>query len=119
MAVMQEEHLLVGGLLPPSGLLGFPHAGALTKQAGLHLQRDRHALGFQHEQNRSDRDSYVRINWQNIIPDTAYNFNKHDTNNLNTPYDYSSIMHYGKDAFAIAYGLETITPISNARVQIG
>ncbi|NP_001098293.1 high choriolytic enzyme 2 precursor [Oryzias latipes] len=78
-----------------------------------------HALGFQHEQTRSDRDSYVRINWQNIIPASAYNFNKHDTNNLNTPYDYSSIMHYGRDAFSIAYGRDSITPIPNPNVPIG
>lgn len=78
-----------------------------------------HALGFQHEQTRSDRDSYVRINWENIIPASAYNFDKHDTNNLNTPYDYSSIMHYGKDAFSIGYGKDTITPIPNPNAQIG
>ncbi|XP_024151998.1 high choriolytic enzyme 2-like [Oryzias melastigma] len=78
-----------------------------------------HALGFQHEHTRSDRDSYVQINWQNIIPASAYNFNKHDTNNLNTPYDYSSIMHYGRDAFSIAYGLDTITPIPDPNVPIG
>ncbi|XP_024151996.1 high choriolytic enzyme 2-like [Oryzias melastigma] len=78
-----------------------------------------HALGFQHEQTRSDRDGYVRINWQNIIPASAYNFNKHDTNNLNTPYDYSSIMHYGRDAFSIAYGRDSITPIPNPNVPIG
>uniref|UniRef100_H2MIY0 Metalloendopeptidase n=1 Tax=Oryzias latipes TaxID=8090 RepID=H2MIY0_ORYLA len=78
-----------------------------------------HALGFQHEQTRSDRDSYVRINWENIIPASAYNFNKHDTNNLNTPYDYSSIMHYGRDAFSIAYGRDSITPIPNPNVPIG
>ncbi|KAF6721346.1 High choriolytic enzyme 2 [Oryzias melastigma] len=77
------------------------------------------ALGFQHEHTRSDRDSYVQINWQNIIPASAYNFNKHDTNNLNTPYDYSSIMHYGRDAFSIAYGLDTITPIPDPNVPIG
>ncbi|KAM4744203.1 high choriolytic enzyme 1-like [Anableps anableps] len=78
-----------------------------------------HALGFQHEQTRSDRNSYIRINWANIIPNSANNFNKHDTNNLNTPYDYSSIMHYGRDAFAVAYGRETITLIPNPNVQIG
>lgn len=78
-----------------------------------------HALGFNHEQTRSDRDNYVRINWQNIIQQSAYNFQKQDTNNLNTPYDYSSIMHYGRYAFAVASGRETITPIPNPNVQIG
>ncbi|KAM4548156.1 high choriolytic enzyme 1-like [Odontesthes bonariensis] len=78
-----------------------------------------HALGFQHEQTRSDRDNYVRINWGNIIQESAYNFQKHDTNNLNTPYDYSSIMHYGKTAFSIGNGKETITPIPNPNVPIG
>ncbi|XP_072237392.1 high choriolytic enzyme 2-like isoform X1 [Leuresthes tenuis] len=78
-----------------------------------------HALGFQHEQTRSDRDKHVRINWGNIIQQSAYNFKKHNTNNLNTPYDYSSIMHYGKTAFSIGYGKDSITPIPNRNVPIG
>ncbi|KAF3833104.1 hypothetical protein F7725_026769 [Dissostichus mawsoni] len=78
-----------------------------------------HALGFQHEQTRSDRDSYVRINWQNINPQNAYNFKRHATNNLNTPYDYTSIMHYGRTAFSIQRGKDSITPIPNPNVQIG
>lgn len=78
-----------------------------------------HALGFQHEQTRSDRDYYVRINWENINPQMAYNFYKQATNNLNTPYDYSSIMHYGKTAFSIQFGRDSITPIPDPNVQIG
>ncbi|XP_037128163.1 high choriolytic enzyme 1-like [Syngnathus acus] len=77
-----------------------------------------HALGFQHEQTRSDRDGYVKINWENIDPAQAFNFNRQDTNNLNTPYDYTSVMHYGKTSFSIN-GKDTITPIPNANVQIG
>ena len=78
-----------------------------------------HALGFQHEQTRSDRDDYVLINWDNISDDMEYNFYKHNTNNLDTPYDYSSVMHYGKTAFSIQSGKDSITPIPNANVQIG
>ncbi|KAG7236937.1 hypothetical protein INR49_032979 [Caranx melampygus] len=77
-----------------------------------------HALGFQHEQTRSDRDQYVRINWENINQQMAYNFYKQTTNNLNTPYDYSSIMHYGRTAFSIN-GWDSITPIPDPNVQIG
>uniref|UniRef100_A0AAR2J3S5 Metalloendopeptidase n=1 Tax=Pygocentrus nattereri TaxID=42514 RepID=A0AAR2J3S5_PYGNA len=77
-----------------------------------------HALGFYHEHTRSDRDRYVRINWANISPTMQYNFNKENTNNLNTPYDYSSVMHYGKTAFSIN-GQETITPIPDpSRINI-
>ncbi|XP_020514430.1 high choriolytic enzyme 1-like [Labrus bergylta] len=78
-----------------------------------------HALGFQHEQSRSDRDNYVRINWENIDPQMAGNFHRESTNNLNTPYDYSSIMHYGRTAFSIQYGKDSITPIPDPNVQIG
>lgn len=77
-----------------------------------------HALGFQHEQTRSDRDDYVRINWENIMTGTENNFVKQDTNNLNTPYDYSSIMHYDRGAFS-SNGKDTITPIKDSNVYIG
>ncbi|XP_059208269.1 high choriolytic enzyme 1-like [Centropristis striata] len=77
-----------------------------------------HALGFQHEQTRSDRDYYVRINWGNINSNMAFNFYRHSTNNLNTPYDYSSVMHYGRTAFSIN-GRDSITPIPDPNVQIG
>ncbi|XP_041816387.1 high choriolytic enzyme 1-like [Chelmon rostratus] len=78
-----------------------------------------HALGFHHEHTRSDRDRYVRINWGNIPAAHAVNFNKMDTDNLNTPYDYSSVMHYGRTAFTSEYGADTITPIPDSSVPIG
>ncbi|XP_030636921.1 high choriolytic enzyme 1 [Chanos chanos] len=78
-----------------------------------------HALGFLHEHTRSDRDQYVRINWDYIPSGTAYNFKKKNTNNLNTPYDYGSIMHYGRTAFSTEYGKDTITPIPDSSVEIG
>ncbi|XP_028813192.1 high choriolytic enzyme 1-like isoform X2 [Denticeps clupeoides] len=78
-----------------------------------------HALGFYHEHTRSDRDQHVTINYANIVPGMAYNFDKQNTNNQNTPYDYSSVMHYAKDAFTIQYGLDTITPIPDSSVPIG
>lgn len=81
-----------------------------------------HALGFNHEQTRSDRDQHVRILLQNVIPGQSHstfaqlsenrvkiwlscvgspagmehNFRKIRTRNLGTPYDYNSVMHYGR-----------------------
>ncbi|XP_041918483.1 low choriolytic enzyme-like isoform X2 [Alosa sapidissima] len=77
-----------------------------------------HALGFNHEQCRSDRDQHVYIYYQNIVRGLAYAFNKINTNNLGTPYDYGSVMHYGRYAFS-ANRQPTIVPIPNANVQIG
>nr|AJD25313.1 hatching enzyme-like protein [Plectreurys tristis] len=39
-----------------------------------------HALGFLHEHTRSDRDSYVRINWSNIKKGHEHNFIKRKPN---------------------------------------
>ncbi|XP_016406889.1 high choriolytic enzyme 1-like [Sinocyclocheilus rhinocerous] len=78
-----------------------------------------HALGFYHEHTRSDRDQYVKINWEYIPTEKASNFQIRNTNNQNTTYDYGSIMHYGKTAFTTQAGKETITPIPDATVAIG
>merc|ERR1719309_633139 len=70
-----------------------------------------HALGFYHEQSRPDRDNYVTIHWNNIISDMKFNFNKYGRNtidSLGTPYDYSSVMHYGSRSFS-RNGRPTIT----------
>ncbi|XP_038663301.1 astacin-like metalloendopeptidase [Scyliorhinus canicula] len=59
-----------------------------------------HALGFQHEQCRNDRDDYITIFWENISPRFKFNFNLLETNNQGIIYDYGSIMHYSRKAFS-------------------
>ncbi|XP_049451388.1 low choriolytic enzyme-like [Epinephelus fuscoguttatus] len=77
-----------------------------------------HALGFNHEQTRSDRDQNVRILLQNVIRGMEFNFRRIQTRNLGTPYDYNSVMHYGRFAFS-RNRQPTIVPIPNPNVAIG
>jgi len=61
-----------------------------------------HSIGFHHEQSRPDRDSYLKIHWENIPDRLEYNFRKQPKSridSLGTSYDYFSNMHYGKTAF--------------------
>ncbi|CAL8391369.1 unnamed protein product [Arctogadus glacialis] len=121
----QKDHISVqsgGGCYSSLGRTGGMQVLSLRRSGcmyyGIMQHEVYHALGFNHEQTRSDRDQYVKINWKNINPSNAYNFERQNTNNLNTPYDYTSIMHYGRTAFSIN-GRDSITPIPNSRVQIG
>ncbi|KAM9377506.1 high choriolytic enzyme 1-like [Pholidichthys leucotaenia] len=77
-----------------------------------------HALGFHHEQCRSDRDQYIRILWHNIEPGWEYAFDRLNTLNLNTPYDYNSVMQYHRYAFS-GNGQPTMEPIPNPNVEFG
>ncbi|XP_019962300.2 hatching enzyme 1.2-like [Paralichthys olivaceus] len=77
-----------------------------------------HALGFHHEQVRSDRDTYVRILTENISSGRETNFRKVKTNNLGTPYDFNSVMHYSKYAFS-KNGKPTILARSDPNLEFG
>ncbi|XP_004424499.1 PREDICTED: meprin A subunit alpha [Ceratotherium simum simum] len=71
-----------------------------------------HALGFYHEQSRTDRDDYVNIWWDEIISGYEHNFDTYDDDiitDLNTPYDYQSVMHYGPYSFNKNASVPTIT----------
>lgn len=77
-----------------------------------------HALGLWHEQSRVDRDSYVRIAWENIQEGHEYNFNQHIHDGQDYgEYDYDSIMHYSAYAFS-KNGEKTIVPLIDGR-EIG
>lgn len=61
-----------------------------------------HTLGMYHEQSRPDRDNYVKINWENVIPSGISLFNIVQASvNQRRPYDYKSIMHAVSTAYAI------------------
>lgn len=70
-----------------------------------------HAVGFFHEQSRSDRDNFVTINYNNIQPSMAYNFaiTPSSEGRDEGRYDYYSIMHYPSTAFSINGGI-TVQP---------
>ncbi|XP_063802664.1 embryonic protein UVS.2-like [Pseudophryne corroboree] len=78
-----------------------------------------HAIGFFHEQSRSDRDNHVTIMTQYISPENVANFQKYNTNNLGLEYDYASVMHYPRNAFSTVYGQDTIIPKPDPNVPIG
>ncbi|CAF5201560.1 unnamed protein product, partial [Rotaria magnacalcarata] len=79
-----------------------------------------HTLGFQHEHQRSDRDSFLTINYANIQNGYAFAFDKltsANSDNQGTPYDYNSIMHYGRTSFS-SNGQPTMVP-KNPTATIG
>ncbi|KAM7320015.1 hypothetical protein ACRRTK_020458 [Alexandromys fortis] len=81
-----------------------------------------HALGFWHEQSRSDRDDYVTIVWDRILSGREHNFNIYNdsvSDSLNVPYDYTSVMHYSKTAFQNGTEPTIVTKISDFENVIG
>uniref|UniRef100_A0A0K0F6U6 Metalloendopeptidase n=1 Tax=Strongyloides venezuelensis TaxID=75913 RepID=A0A0K0F6U6_STRVS len=71
-----------------------------------------HVVGFYHEHERWDRDSYIDIIWQNIDRGALDQFGKVDltkTSYYGQDYDYKSILHYDSLAFS-KNGLPTMLP---------
>lgn len=53
-----------------------------------------HALGFYHEQSRSDRDQHIIINWDNVYTQYCHQFRKCQNCALYSLYNADSIMQY-------------------------
>ncbi|GBM40203.1 Astacin-like metalloprotease toxin 1 [Araneus ventricosus] len=69
-----------------------------------------HAVGFEHEHNRSDRDDYLTIHWENIdvgFEDSFEPLMPHEERLL-TDFDFDSVMLYGSLAFSKDPDLKTM-----------
>uniref|UniRef100_A0A914XF38 Metalloendopeptidase n=1 Tax=Plectus sambesii TaxID=2011161 RepID=A0A914XF38_9BILA len=75
-----------------------------------------HAVGFGHEQSRTDRDQYIEYLPQNVENGFAAEFMIYDSDFLGLPYDYKSIMQYSGEVFAKP-GTVTMRPVASARAQ--
>jgi hypothetical protein len=71
-----------------------------------------HAMGLSHEQERTDRSSWVTVDLSIVDPTLAYNYDPNIAAGELGSYDFSSIMHYGPTGFTTtgANIMETIPP---------
>ncbi len=77
-----------------------------------------HALGLLHEHQRPDRDNFVTVFWENIIPSYKSNFEIKDNPLIteeNYSYDYNSIMHYPPKSFSINGVSDTMTSVDSTK----
>ncbi len=87
--------------------------GAINCSLGTTLHELGHVVGLYHEHSRSDRNSFVTFNYQNVIKGSIDNFTQlaDDAQNL-TLYDDASVMSYIPFAFSRNGGptLDSIPP---------
>lgn len=69
-----------------------------------------HALGLDHENTRPDRDTFISINFTNLDPSATYLYELATNDTMYGNYDFESVMHYGRDLFAINPNVDVITP---------
>lgn len=82
--------------------INFQTPGCMAK-VGTVVHEMLHSVGFYHEQNRSDRDGFVKVNFQNIPRDKYINFEKMSESKISpygVKYDHKSVLHYSAYAFS-------------------
>ncbi len=77
-----------------------PMTGSTACSVGVILHEMGHVIGLWHEFDRSDRATYVTVNYANVIKGSWGNFEiLTDNEQILGPYDYASVMHYIPYAF--------------------
>lgn len=92
-----------------------------VRKVGTVIHELLHVVGFLHEQNREERDDFVRINSGNIRSGYEINFNKArpgEATGFGVRYDYGSVMHYTATAFS-KNGQPTIEVKMNTNEVLG
>jgi hypothetical protein len=87
--------------------------GSATCALGTILHEMGHTVGLWHEQSRPDRNTYVSVNYDNLIKGSISNFNQiYDNAQETTLFDYASIMEYPAFSFSRNGGpaIESIPP---------
>ncbi|MCP2080850.1 UNVERIFIED_ORG: astacin [Methylorubrum zatmanii] len=116
-----ENNLIDGGCSSHVGMRGGRQDITIDSVCSLGnvIHEIGHAVGLQHEQTRSDRDKYVFVNWSNIHKSLWGNFQINTKENSDIGgYEYASLMHYPRHAFAIDPSIDTITPLHGG-MEIG
>ncbi|XP_070208337.1 zinc metalloproteinase dpy-31-like [Littorina saxatilis] len=78
-----------------------------------------HAIGFWHEHSRPDRLDFIRVHTEHVRLGEEFNFKVEswgELDNMNVPYDVSSIMHYGSTYFSRS-GREVTVEAVDSRLQ--
>ena len=90
-----------------------PMGGASNCTVGTILHEMGHVIGLWHEHSRSDRNTFVSVDYNNVIKGSWSNFEILGDNAQNlTLYDYASVMEYPSFSFSRNGGpvIETIPP---------
>lgn len=107
---------MAGGIQP----LSLSKQGCVTVGTAIHELL--HVLGFLHEQSRPDRDNYIVVHKDNILPQRMDQFNiNNQSTDMGIAYELHSIMQYTNTAFAkdAAGALHTMDARSDPSIVLG